>query len=453
MGLFGFTREKAKPVTDKVQAKSFISDAEQSVYQNGGNKPVATQSFQAYIEANSRLDAVLRTCASIASSAKFLYGKEDSKGKFKKTKFAQADGLYMNDYMTESDFLFELFGTLLTYDKVLLIPEESKYPTRKGYIDWTIVPDNNFTIEVGKNQTIENFVYKSSTGTETKYKYQDCIYITRNLTATNLVYALPRLKALMTTIENVLGIHRFITEYINSGGKSSIIASTDQLLSEAQSREVKRTLQEFLGTQAPKALLLNSEKFSLERVSDNLTTANVMEIIAGLSNEICKSFNMPLYLLGEYSSSTQGQTMVMANRIWFQITIAPLFNTISTAFTRYFRDTFGIKGAIVKFDFSGIQILEDSDSEKLDLAERSIKTGLMSINEGRYMMGWETLNFDGADKHFAPSYLLGSYPISFETFEEDVNRNMSGNTTGSAPNETPNGDGGANNNPLENGAN
>lgn len=449
MGLFGFTKEKAKPVPDKVQEKSFISNAEQSAYQNGGNKPVATQSFQAYIEANSRLDAVLRTCASIASSAKFLYGKEDSKGKFKKTKFAQADGLYMNDYMTESDFLFELFGTLLTYDKVLIIPEESKYPTRKGYIDWTIVPDNNFTIEVGTNQTIQKFVYKSSTGTEIKYDYSECIYITRNLTATNLVYALPRLKALMTTIENVLGIHRFITEYINSGGKSSIIASTDQLLSEAQSREVKRTLQEFLGTQAPKALLLNSEKFSLERVSDNLTTANVMEIIAGLSNEICKSFNMPLYLLGEYSSSTQGQTMVMANRIWFQITIAPLFNTISSAFTRYFRDTFGIKGAVVKFDFSGIQILEDSDSEKLDLAERSMKIGMMSLNEGRNLMGWEMLPYPAADKHHAPSNLFSAYPVSYETFEEDVARNMSGITSDSVPNETPNGLGGVDNTPKE----
>jgi len=451
MGMFGFTNKAPKASTPKT--KSFISTAEQSLYQNGGNKPTVDLSLQSYIEANSRLDTVLRTMASVASSARFLYGKEDSKGKFKKTKFAQSDGLYMNDYQTESDFIFELFGTLATYDKVLIIPEDSKYSTRKGMIDWTIVPNNNFYIEVGKNQTIDNFVYKSSTGAETKYKYNECIYITRNLTASNLVYAIPRLKALMTTVENVLGIHRYMAEYINSGGKSSIIAASDSLLSEEQAREIKNKLQEFLTTQAPKAMLMNSEKFSLEKVSDSMTTAGVLEIMVALSNEITKAYNMPLYLLGDYAHPVQDKSIVVANRIWFELQLRPLFNTLSAAFTRYFRDTFGIKGAVVKFDYSGISLLEDSDTDKLDIVERSIKTGLMSINEGRDTMGWEVLPFDGANKHFAPSYLLGSYPISFETFEEDVSRNMDGTTNGSVPNQTVSGDGGANNGEGLSGAN
>ena len=451
MGLFGFTRKEKKQETQQVNNKSFISNAEQSVYQNGGNKPIATQSFQAYVEASSRLDTVLRTSASIASSAHFMYGKVDSNNKFKRTKFAQADGLYMNDYMTESDFLFELFGTLLTYDKLLIIPEESKYPFRKGMIDWTIVPDNNFTVNVGKNQTIDSFTYKSSTGTETVYKYDQCIYITRNLTATNLVYAIPRLKALMTTVENILGIHRFMKEYINSGGKSSIIASSDSLLSEAQSREVKQALNGFLTTQAPKALMMNSEKFTLSKVSDSLTTSGVLDIITTLSNEITKAFNMPLYLLGEYSSSTQGQTMVYANRTWFQIQLNPLFNTLSLAFTRYFRDTFGIKNAMVKFDFSDIQLLEDSDSEKLDIVERAMKTGIMSMNEGRDMMGWEAVGSEYADKHFIQAYLLGQNPVTYENFAEDIKRNLDGSVS-SGTQDVPSGEGGINQTPDMNGA-
>ena len=441
MGLFGFTSTQTKADVQTRNEKSFISNAEQSVYQSGGNKPISTQSFQAYIEASSRLDTVLRTSASVASSASFMYGKIDAKGKFKRTKFAQSDGLYMNDYMTESDFLFELFGTMLTYDKVLIIPEESKYPFRKGMIDWTIVPDNNFTINVGKNQTIDSFVYKASTGVETVYKYDQCIYITRNLTASNLVYAIPRLKALMTTVENILGIHRYMKEYINSGGKSSVIASSDSLLSEAQSREVKSALNTFLTTQAPKALMLNSEKFSLNKVSDSLSTAGVLDIMTTLSNEITKAFNMPLYLLGEYSSSTQGQTMTYANRTWFQIQLNPLFNTLSSAFTRFFRDSFGIKNAMVKFDFSNIDLLEDSDSEKLDIVERAMKTGIMSMNEGRDMMGWESVDNEYADKHFIQAYLLGQNPVTYENFAEDIQRNLDGNVS-SGTQDVPNGAGG-----------
>jgi HK97 family phage portal protein len=454
MGLFGFDK---KTVVEPTRKKTFITEAEAVAYANGGNTQTVNRSFQAYLDASSRLDTVIRTSASVASAASFKYGKVDTKGVFKEASFKQVDGLYMNDYQTEGDFIFELFGTLMTYDKVLLVPQESKYKTRKGMIDWSIVPDDKFFANLGKGQTIDSFTYQSSSGQTTDYKYEEVIYITRNLTANNLIYAVPRLKALMATIENILGIHNFMGEYIASGGKSSIVASSDSLLSEEQSRAVKRSLQEFLGTNKPKALLLNSEKFSLNKVSDSLSTAGVLEIMAELSNEICKSFNMPAYLLGEYSSSTQGTTMQLANRTWFQIQLKPLFNTLSAAFTRYYRDYGGIKNAKVIFDYSQIDLLEDSDKEKLDIVDGSIKIGIMSINEGRIKMGQEPLPYDGAGKHFVPAYMLGQNPVAFETFDEDVARNL-GDTTGGASGQgdgsvnatgtdtaTPSGTGGDNN--------
>lgn len=442
MGLFGFTNQKE---TKSSNTKSFLSTGEQQNYANGSGVPTVNRSLQSYIEASSRLDTVIRTAASVASAAFIEYGKEDSKGVFKKSTFKQADGLYMNDYQTESDWLFELFGTLLTYDKVLLVPEDSKYKNRAGLLDWVIVPDDKFTATVGTSQTIEKFTYTSSGGSTTEYVYDEVVYITRNLTATNLVYAIPRLKSLMTTIENILGIHNFMAEYITSGGKSSIIASSDSLLSEEQNREVKNALNGFLRTNKPKALILNSEKFSLSKVSDSLTTAGVLDIMTMLSEEVTKAFNMPLYLLGEYSSSTQGQTVVYANRTWFEIQLRPLFTTIATALTRHFRDSFGIKNARVRFNFSNISLLEDSDTEKLDIVERAVKLGTMSVNEGRDMMGWERLSAPAADLHHVAAYLLGVNPVSYENFEADVARNN--DTTGGTNNtdQVPNGDGGQNN--------
>ena len=422
MSLFGFTKKKSQPT--KQREKTVITASEATSYQNGGNLPTDNRNFQAYINASSRLDTLIRTSASVASSAKFMYGKMDTKGNFKQTTFKQSDGLYMNDYQTESDFLFELFGTFMTYDKVLLIPEQSKYSFRKGMIDWSIVPDDQFQANLGTNQSIESFTHRSSTGIETVYKYSEVIYITRNLTANNLIYAIPKIKALMKTIENILGIHNFMGEYIGSGGKSSIIASSDSLLSEEQSRAVKRSLQEFLGTNAPKALLINSEKFSLDKVSDSLTTAGVLDIMTKLSDEISKSFNMPLYMLGEYSSSTQGTTMQLANRTWFQIQLKPLFNTLSSAFTRYYRDFGGVKNVMVKFDFSEIDLLEDSDSEKLTIANDSLKSGIRSLNEARVYVGLPPIESESADLHISPAFLTGQSPVSFENFEADIARNL-----------------------------
>ena len=444
--MFGFTNNSTKVhMTTTTQEKSFISQAEANNYANGGNKE-STTSFKTYMEAISRLDTVIRTAASVASSAFIEYGKVDSKNKFKLSAFKQADGLYMNDYQTEGDWIFELFGTLLTYDKVLLIPEESKYAKRSGMIDWVIVPDNNFEITVGTNQTIEKFTYISTTGARTDFAYEDCVYISRNLTASNLVYAIPRLKALTSTIENILGITDFISAYITSGGKNSIIAASDTMLSEAQAREVRKELTKFLNSSAPRAMILNSEKFNLSKVSDSLTTSGVLDIITALSNEISKAFNMPSYLLGEYSSSTQGQTMVYANRTWFEITLRPLFTTVSAALTRHFRDAFGIKNAAVRFNFSNIALLEDSDTEKLDIVERSIKLGTMSINEGRTMMGMEELDADAANLHHVAAYLLGVNPVSYENFEADIARNAVDTPTTTPSTDTvPVGDGGTNN--------
>ena len=446
--MFGFFNKTPKRVE-----KSSISNAEAIAYTAGGNRPLANQSFQAYLEASSRLDTAIRTSAAVASGAKFLYGKVDTKDIFKKAKFKQADGLYMNDYQTESDFLFELFGTLMTYDKVLIIPELSKYPNRSGMIDYTIVPDTKFKANLGKNQTIDTFTYTASDGSETEYNYTDVIYITRNLTANNLIYAIPRLKALMKTVENIVGIHNFAGEYIGSGGKNSVIVSTDTMLSEEQGRMIRLKFTEFLNSTAPKAMLMNSEKFTVNKISDGLNTSGVLEMMAQLSDEVLKAFNMPSYLLGEYSSSTQGGTVLYANRTWFQIQLNPLFNTLSAAFTRHFRDSFGVKNALVKFDFSGIQLLEDSDSEKLDIVERSIKIGTMSINEGRVIMGQEVIEADAANKHFVAAYMLGKNPIAYESFEEDVARNgTTGDTANTTDTGTPSGEGGASQSAGLNGA-
>ncbi len=170
-----------------------------------------------------------------------------------------------------------------------------------------------------------------------------------------------------------------------------------------------------------------------------------------LSDEISKSFNMPLYLLGEYSSSTQGTTMQMANRTWFQIQLRPLFTTLSSAFTRYYRDFGGVKNVSVRFDFSEIDLLEDSDTDKLTIANDSLKSGIRSLNEARVYMGLPPLEAESADLHISPAFLNGQSPVSFENFEKDIARNLASsgaNTstgTGTNPSDgVPSGEGGAN---------
>ena len=438
-----------KPKQKRVaQTKSFISSAEKANYAMGSNKPL-TRSYKSYLENISKLDNVIRTCASIASQASFKYYTEDNKGKLKPKKIKQIDNLMMNDYMSEGDFLFELFGTLLTYEKTLIIPEQSKHPNRAGLIDFNIMPDPNYRAEAGDNKTIDKFIYKSSLGQEIEFNSEDVIYITRNINASNLLYAMPRLKALQGRLNNILNIDGFIEEYTKSGGKSSVIIGHDGLLNESQKREVENSFRRFFDSQSPKAMTMPADKFNIEKVSDGMSTSGVIDMFNTLSEEVMEMYNVPEYLLGKYSSSTQGETAKTAARIFFEITLRPLFRSVETAFTVYFRNVLGLKNARVKFDFSEIGVLEDSDTDKLEFATTANKQGLISQNEAREHIGYERLPYEAADSYFAPAYLLSNLPVRYDQFEEDIANKLD---TGEVGDEIPNGEVGQDNAEGLNGA-
>jgi hypothetical protein len=100
----------------------------------------------------------------------------------------------------------------------------------------------------------------------------------------------------------------------------------------------------------------------------------------------------------------------------------PVFKSIEYQFTKYFRNTLKIKGAVVKISFTDVEILEDSLQTKIEDATKMWKLGLVSMNEARSMCELTPLPDEAADRHFVPSYLTGQYPVAIEQFDETMDR-------------------------------
>ena len=425
-------------------------------YKSGGGKPVGTTVYETWLQQIAVLRNVIGTTAELASSATLKFYKEDTKGKktvFNNPKMFDRD--FMNDKDDVSSFIYNYFGQIKTYDSVLIIPEQSKYTPRNGKVDFFIIDNQRWYANPNTtgSQTIDSVTYRSSGGNETVYKYGDIIYISKPLTSQNLLYGVSRLLSLNNEIERIITMGTYLDNYIASGAKKSVIIGTDDFLSPKQEDEIKDAINKFLSDPNQKVVLLNSEKLSVNEVSESLGSINVADFMSKLNRRVLESFNLPKFLLGDYEGVSNAELVRLSMRVFFETAIKPEFIRLQRHLTRYARDVLNVKNILLEFDFEGISILEDSLAEKLDKAERLFMLGSYSHNEVRRSVGDEAIENPNFDLHFAQAYLTSGIPVTIENLQEDIKNKLNVETTAKDNvSDVPSGNGGEANTPDLNGA-
>ena len=448
--MFGNLFGKKQPT--KVRKNPVIAGEAQR-YKNGGGKPSGQTAYETWLQQISMLRNAVSTTAELASSAQLKFYKEDTKGK--RTVFANPkmfDKDFMNDKDDLSSFLYNYFGAIKMYDNVLIIPEQSKYKPRAGKVDFFIIDNQRWSINPNEtgSQTVKDITYKSSQGTETKFAYEDIILITKPLTSNNVLYGISRLVSLNNEIERIISMGDYLDNYIASGAKKSVIVGTDDFLSPKQEDDIRDTLNKFLSDPNQKVVLLNSEKLSVNEVSENLGSLDVANFMVKLNKRVLEGYNLPKFLLGDYEGVSNAELVRLSMRVFFETALKPEFLRLQRHLTRYARDVLNIKNILLEFDFEGISILEDSITEKLDKAERLNMLGAYSLNEVRVAVGDSAIENPNFDLHFAPAYLTSGTPVTIENLEQDISRKLS--STQTPNNDTVSGAGGTSNTEGLNGA-
>lgn len=382
-----------------------------TAYENGANKTF-NSTYEEYVQSVEALDAVVRTCANIASMAKMEVFKEDSKGQLKPYKIKNIDLKHdINETDSQTDFIRKVFASIFTQGASIIIAEKGP----SGNINFYPYDTTKFDIDATTKATISQFTYTSETGSELIFKSKDVIYINNTIDITNLVYPISRLKSLNDMLLMQAGLVNNQKEFYESGSKNSVIISPKEPISEEKMRLVQAAFTTFIQSNKTQAMFLNSD-IGVDAVSNAQSPSDIMKAITEINTQVLRTFGMPEYLLGDYRGYVSDAAVVKASQIFFQIQLRPVFDTFAHQMTKYFRTTLKLPNAVVAFSFEDIDILSDSIQTKMDITEKAYKLGLLSMNEARANLEMDPLNTPEADLHFLPAYLLSSSPVAIEEY-------------------------------------
>lgn len=399
-------------------------------YTNGAQKTYDSI-YDDYVASVEALDKAIRVISNIASMATPEIFK-DTNSALKPLKVKNIDFKYnVNDQDSASDLISMIFASIFTQGAAIILPELNK---KTKFINFFSYDITRFRVDTTEARLIDKFVYTSEGGSEVPFKPEDVIYIAPRLSSSNLLYAVSRLKALNDMLTLQANLMKQSNEYYAAGGKQSAIISPKEPMGPDKANNLKTAFDAFLQTPATKTLFINTE-VDVKTVSNAQNPTQIMEALTTVNTLVREQFGIPEYFFGTYQGYVNDAAVVTASRIFFQIHMKPVFKAIEYQFTKYMRNTLGLKDAVLVFNYKDVEILEDNLTAKIDNAGKLYKLGILSMNEARAQCELEALPDDAANRHFVPSYLTGQFPVSIEEFDQTleklfVSNSVTSNATG-----------------------
>lgn len=415
MGLFTF---RTKSPTVAQDAPAYAAGA-QATYKETYND------FRGSVET---LDKVISAISGIASMATLAVYKETTKG-LQPLKTTNVDFKYnTNDQYSSSDMISMVFSSVLTQSAAFILTETNK--TTK-FLNFYVYDAARFIINSSENKMVNSYTYTSESGSTVDFKPEQVIHIAPRVSADNLLYTTSKLKSLTDMLTLQANIMKQTEAFYASGGKNSAIISPKESMSVEKAQGLKAAFDLFLQTPATKTLFINTE-VDVTSMSNSQSATEIMAALTKINKIIAEQFGIPPYIFGDYSIAADDKTVTMACRLFFQVHMKPIFKAMEYQLTQHFRNTLKLKDAIVRFDFTDIEILEDSLSTKIEDAGKMYKLGIISLNESRVMCELPPLTDAAADYHNLPAFLVGQQPIAVERYEEAISRVFTALPSGSS---------------------
>lgn len=387
--------------------------------------------IQSYIQQVETIERAVRLISNIMSMCNFKTFKESGKGAIKPVVVKNVDLMFLNETDTHIDFKRKMASSLFTQGASIIIAEKNTDKNSQADMNFYAYDPSKFDIESDGSKLITSFIYKAEDGTNISYRPEDIIYINDSIDPTNLLYSLSRLQALNDVIQIQAGIVSKTKEFTQGGAKDSAIISAKDPIGEKQQKAIKSAFDNFMASTSSKTMLINTD-LTVTKMTNAMTGTEMLAFFKEINQVILDQFNLPPALLGDYSNAgaNKNEELLFSLRVWFTTMLKPILENIGLQFTRYFRNILGLKGIIVKLDYSEIDILDDFIDAKVDRAIKLHKEGLCSLNEARELAELPRIEAPAADLHFFPAFLLGSAPVSVENFDKEVERMLQGAQTG-----------------------
>lgn len=289
------------------------------------------------------------------------------------------------DYMTTQQFnemltvSLERFGAFYAYKEV----------NDRGNI-MSIVPfkhQANIKPNMDLNGNVY-YTYMRNDGTQGDPYTEDELFIVKSFTLDGYTPVSP-----MVQTATMLGIadtqDKTYEEFQKNGITSQMALSTEQTFKDDNAMQrLKDTFVKMRGPNGVKEVPIFEQ--GLKPVSLKLTPAET-ELLKNREftvNRVCRTFRVPLHRVGVITSGTSKSEVFELDEAYMRDGLNPILVKTEIAYSEMLPDGFSV-------EFDRNAFYSGSPWRLLTHVEKGVKGGLLTINEGRQILGWEPV--EGGD--------------------------------------------------------
>jgi len=373
---------------------------------------VSAPSTQNYITAYKNADIVyscVSYAADIASQVKFkVYSEKNGKLVPYKDEKVKLWLKQPNPFQPMSELIYLYIQSYLLTGNAYLT-----YEKLSGRMESWVLNPSKVEIVPHPKKYIQGYLYDKKIAFKT-----DEIIFFKNSSLDSEYYGQSSLASLVDPLE----IEGYGIDDLKNFYKNSLIAqgifTSEYPLSKQQIDSLREQFRNLYGRNSSERFGFVITPNNLQYTSMKLTPKDAMLLDAlGISEDrIYKVFRLNPILLG-HTKNVNGTELKEAKQIYINNFIRPLLNRLKDTWEIFFRRVLKDDTFTIKLDFDSIPEINTVLEEKIDAVKQAISIGLLSIDEGRDILGFDLLNGKYTDSHLAASFLHGATPLDLETGE------------------------------------
>jgi len=388
--------QKASRVTKVESWNEFNPDTNLAVY----NK--------AYADSDT-IFSIVSYIADITSQIKFEIFKQLKNGKLIDTPYRE-----LKDWLEQPNPFQPMSEIIYTYIISHLINGNAylTYERVGRHIESWILNPLYVQIVPDEKRYISGFIYKNQIAFKT-----DEVLFFKNPSLDNMWYGVSYLSPLL----DMLKLESFSIEDLKEFYEHSLIAqgifTSEFPLTQKQIEALKEQFRQLYGMKgsdryghiiAPNNLKYQPIKFSPK-------DAMLLDALKISEERIYKLFRLSPALLGDLSHTSK-TGLAESKKIFVNNFIRPLINRLLKTWETFFRRKYKDNSIVFVANYSDIPEISDALTEKVDKVRIAVASGLISPNEGRYLIGFDEIkDSEFMDSIFTPQYLVGQNPIDMRT--------------------------------------
>lgn len=289
-----------------------------------------------------------------------------------------------NDYMTMQQFMEMLTVTMERSGAFYAYIERND----RGSI-MSIIPFRH-QANIRPNMDINGnvyYMYMKNDGTQGQPYKLDDLFIVKGFTTDGYTPVSPIVQT-ATNLSIASSQEESYNELQTNGITSQMGLATEQLFSDKNARQrLKDDMEDYRGPKGVKTIPIFEQ--GLKPISLKLTPQET-ELLGNRAftvNRVCRTFRVPLHRVGVVDKTSK-DTVIELDESYMRDSLNPILVKAEFAFNELIGDDF-------KIEFDRNAFYSGSPWRLLAHVEKGVKGGLLTINEGRSILGWEPV--EGGD--------------------------------------------------------